>query len=320
MALVVGGLLAPPASAAETTGTWFQYPRGATEYRAEVQQPINTANTSNWSAKSKGGIPIMYELYAGTGPAVFESIGSDSSTANDYAFLGLNPDPEITFADLETLSANYDFTLGNCHGGSIRWEVGLDLDGDGDWDGSLHISYGDAPNFTDCTTNDQSGVNMIGLPDLRYDTTAFAGGTFYDSYAHALALLGTARVAYAELVVDGGWGGDQRATISDVTVNDNVQQWNGGGTDAFTRTCELPDAVIEVTGVDTSPSGPVNETTVYPVSTTDDGNRFRVIDCKYQYVLSIPSLLGRGTYDVEILIDDEVVPTAPNGDVRFDLR
>ena len=61
-ALVVAGLLVLPASAATTTGTWSQYPTGATEYQAEVQQPINTANTSNWNSKSKGAIPVMFKL------------------------------------------------------------------------------------------------------------------------------------------------------------------------------------------------------------------------------------------------------------------
>jgi hypothetical protein len=59
-ALIASLICASVASA--TTGTWTQYPSGATEYKAQVQQPINTANTSNWSSKSKGGIPVMFKL------------------------------------------------------------------------------------------------------------------------------------------------------------------------------------------------------------------------------------------------------------------
>ena len=103
-------------------------------------------------------------------------------------------------------------------------------------------------------------------------------------------------------------------------MNDNVQQWDAGGTGNFEPTCALPDAFIDVTGVDTTPTGAVNEATVYPASTTDTGDQFRVIDCKYQYVLSIPSLNGKGTYDVELLIDGDVVATSPNDEVRFDLK
>jgi hypothetical protein len=44
------------------------------------------------------------------------------------------------------------------------------------------------------------------------------------------------------------------------------------------------------------------------------------VDCKYQYVLSIPSLKGIGTYDVEIVIGGSDVVTSPNPEVMFDLK
>src|SRR4026208_1939840 len=100
--LVVAGLLASPASAATTTGTWTQYPTGATEYQAEVQQPINTANPSNWNSKSKGATPVMFKLSSRTGPAAFESIGSDTNTANDYSYVSFAPSPSITFNEITT--------------------------------------------------------------------------------------------------------------------------------------------------------------------------------------------------------------------------
>ena len=75
-----------------------------------------------------------------------------------------------------------------------------------------------------------------------------------------------------------------------------------------------------MTKLDPLPSGTINEATVYPPAATDEGDQFRVIDCKYQYVLSIPSLEGKGTYDVEILIGDNEVATVPNPEVRFDLK
>ena len=61
-----------------TTGTWSQYPNGGSQYQAAVQQPINTANTSNWNSKSKGAIPVMFKLSSAAGPAVFESIYADN--------------------------------------------------------------------------------------------------------------------------------------------------------------------------------------------------------------------------------------------------
>ena len=98
------------------------------------------------------------------------------------------------------------------------------------------IYYGDYPSFTDCTTNTQSGANMVGLSDLRYDTSQYSGGTFYDTYAHAQALVGTSPIIRVSLVIDSGWqnapNGDQRLTVSNTTVNDNVYQFvssAGGG-------------------------------------------------------------------------------------------
>ena len=63
--------------------------------------------------------------------------------------------------------------------------------------------------------NDQSGTNMIGLTDLRYDTSQI-GGTFYDTYANAVDLIngdsGTPalNVVSVSLNLDSGWLADQR--------------------------------------------------------------------------------------------------------------
>jgi hypothetical protein len=54
-----------------------------------------------------------------------------------------------------------------------------------------------------------------------------------------------------------------------------------------------------------------------PTGTRD---QFRVVDCKYQYIQSIPDLGGSGQYDVEIVIDDDDVATGGNSEVSFDLK
>ena len=307
-------LLVSPAAAATTEGTWTQYPTGATEYRAEVQQPINTMNTSNWSSKSKGAIPVMFKLSSRIGPAAFESIGSDTSTANDYAYMSFAPATPLPFSEVTELKTTYAFTQGNCHGGSLRWSVRVSPTQ------SVFIYYGDEPNTTDCTTNNQSGTNMIGLSDFRYDTSQ-VGGTFYDSYAHALELVGDMPIIRASLVIDSGWGGDQRLTVSDTTVNGNVYQFVSSGGGAFAPTCTLPAATIEVGKIDPVADGSINEEPVQ-ASLVDSGNAFRVVDCKYQYILSIPSLKGAGTYNVELKIGGVTVPTptSANGKVKFDLK
>jgi hypothetical protein len=326
---MLAGLMTSPVSAATTTGTWEQYPTGATVYQAEVQQPIDTANTSNWSAKSKGAIPVMFKLSSGTGPAAFESIGSDTNTDNDFAYMSFTPSSAITFNQITVLKTDYTFTLGDCHGGSLRWSVRTSPTQ------SVFIYYGAYPQFGNggvngCTPTstlgvDQSGVNMINQPDLRYDTSQYVGGTFYDSYAHAQLLVGNAAVIRASLVIDSGWqnapNGDQRLNVSNTTVNDNVYQFVSSAGGSFTSTCTLPAANIQVTKLSPVPDGAINEEPVQ-TSLVDNGNAFRVVDCKYQYILSIPSLSGSGTYRVEIKINGVSVPTpaSPGGQVKFDLK
>lgn len=304
LALLGATIAVSVAFAATTNGTWDAYPGQSTTYQATVQQPINADGSSNWPAKSKGGIPLMFKLSSGLGPLVFESIYSDTSTANDYSYLSFTPSAATTFNDITNLAANYTFTLGNCHGGSLRWSVRTSPTQ------SVFIYYGDIPNFTDCTTNSQTGTNMIGLSDLRYDTSQYIGGTFYDSYAHAQTLVGTTPIVRASLVLDSGWGGDQRLTLGSATVNDNTFAPQPS---AFAATCDLPPATLKVTKTSGAGSGDVNETTV--VQNFDSGNAFRVVDCKYQYVLAIPSLSGAGGYKAEIQIAGNTVGTA-----MFDLK
>jgi hypothetical protein len=331
-AVIAAGLMVSPASAATTTGHWVQHPTGTTEYQAVVQQPINSANTSNWSSKSKGAIPVMFQLQSRQGAALFQSIGSDgfagfpdlnvngTNFADDYSYLAFVPDA-LTFAGITNLQATYDFATGNCHGGSLRFEIGLTSGK------SIFVYYGAGPNFTDCTgANNQSGVNMTTLTDARWDTSQ-VGGTFYDTHTNALTLVGSQQVSYAEIVLDSGWGDthiaqDQiLAAGTTATVNDNPQTWDSGGTGAFTATCDLPAATIQVGKTDPVADGQLNEEPVQS-SLADSGNSFRVVDCKYQYILSIPSLAGSGTYYVEIKIGGVRIPTpaSPGGSVRFDLR
>jgi len=307
LALMFGA--ASPASASPTTtGTWTLYPPQATLYTTAVQQPINTDGSSNFKSNGNAVIPVKFSLWSAPGPVVFESILSDNpaNTANDFSFLSFTPDSTLLFQDITTLKADYSFSVGNCHGGSLRWSVRVSSTQ------SVFIYYGDYPNFTDCTSgaNNQSGVNMISLSDLRYDTSQ-VGGTFYDDYAGAVALVGTMPIIRASLVMDGGWAGDQRAVLTSATVNDNTFVPISGSP---TQTCDLPAAAIRVTKTSGSSSGPVNE----PVSIQpfDNDMNFRVVDCKYMYNLATSSLFGVGRYKIEVVIGGNPAP----GAAEFDLR
>jgi hypothetical protein len=172
---------------------------------------------------------------------------------------------------------------------------------------------GDYPNFTDCTTNSQSGTNMIGLSDLRYDTSQYPGGNFYDTYAHAQSLMGTTPIIRASLVLDSGWGGDQRLTLSSATVNDNT--FVPPAESPLSATCPTQQASIKITKVDGTPSGDVNEPiTIQP---QDNDGIFRIVDCKYMYNLATSSLSGVGTYNVYAVINGTSIMNNP---ASFDLK
>jgi hypothetical protein len=286
-------------------GTWEAYPGQSASYSAAVQQPINADGSSNFKANGRAVIPVKFALSQGLGAFVFESIYTDNpaNSANDFSFLSFTPNTPVTFNDITTLSAIYVFTQGNCHGGALRWSIRTSSTQ------SVFVYYGDYPNFTDCTTNSQSGLNMIGMADLRYDLTQY-GGPFYGSYAQAQALVGNLPILRASLVLDAGWGGDQRLTLTSATVNTNT--FTPQPTPP-TPTCPTSQALIGITKVSMSPTGVVNEPeTIQP---QDYNGVFRIVDCKYMYNLATGSLMGAGTYNVSATIDGTTFPVA-----TFDLK
>jgi hypothetical protein len=310
-------------AAASATGTWTAYPGQSTAYKTQVQQPINADGSSVFANDTKSVIPVKFALLSGLGPFVFESIYSDGvdpnpDTTDDYSYLSFTPDSAspLTFSQVTTLKADYNFTMGDCHGGSLRWSVRTTATQ------SVFIYYGAVPEFGNggvngCTPTSlagvyQSGVNMINQPDLRYDTSQYPGGTFYDTYAHALTLVGSAPVIRASLVLDSGWAGDQRLTLGSATVNLNT--FTPPPPTPLSKTCKLPPADIRVTKTSVDPPALVNE----PVSIqpADVNSRFRVVDCKYMHNLAVSSLSGTGTYKVEAVING----TAADGPAYFSLK
>jgi len=264
-------------------------------HQAAIQQPINADGSSKFKSNGNAVIPVKFALSQGLGPLVFESIGSD------YSFVSFAPAGTVTFNDITTLSALYAFTDGNCHGGALRWQVRTDANH------ALFIYYGDSPNFTNCTgASSQSGTNLISMADLRYDTSQYTGGTFYDTYAHAKALMGTLPVIRASLVLDAGWGGDQRLILTSATVNTDT--FTPQPASSPTPVCPTAEATIGITKTSTSPSGDeMAPTTIQP---RDNDGIFRIVDCKYMYNLATSSLMGTGDYRVVATIDGDTFDVA----------
>jgi hypothetical protein len=155
----------------------------------------------------------------------------NTATSDDYS--GLSRKVNTTFGGLTKLQTQYYAQTGNCGGGAPRFAIPVDLDGNGSVDGSIFVNLGDTPNFTcsGAVGHWASTGNLIGSPDLRFDTSQLPGGTFYDSYGHALSAYGSAKVKSVSLVVDGGWavGGDQDVWVDDPVVNGSELNTRFGG-------------------------------------------------------------------------------------------
>jgi hypothetical protein len=191
-------LLAGPTHAATQGGSWTLYPPQAQAYSTDVQQPINANGSSNFKNTGRSVIPVKFELSREIGPVVFQSIGSDAPTGNDISYLNFRP-TSLLFKDLYNLSAVYSFSVGNCHGGSLRWTLTL-RDPVSGQAGDLDIYYGTPPSYTECITpgDTQSGLNLITSPDARFEATKI-GGVYYDTYANVLALVGDRVVTRSNL-------------------------------------------------------------------------------------------------------------------------
>jgi hypothetical protein len=203
---------------------------------AFVFTPLGAVSAdSPWSLFGEASV---VKLGAGTNPWAIELV-SDTSLETAYAGVAFQPSAEgLTFADLYQLSTDFNVGTTDCGGGSPRFQVNIDLDGDGVDDGNIFIYLGPAPNFVGCPAEWQPSGNLVGLPDTdkRYDLSQ-VGGTFYDTYANALATLGAMWVTGIQLVVDGGWtaAGQQTILVDNVRVNDHQLMSRGVGGEKSAR-------------------------------------------------------------------------------------
>jgi hypothetical protein len=136
---------------------------------------------------------------------------TDSTTTNDASAVSFSLKPGTTFADLKTLSTQFNPTAGSpatgamtplgCGGGSPRFSITL-ASGK-----NVFVYLGPSPDFNSCALNAwQSSGNLIGNNDTgRYDTSQVQAGTQSNTYSGALALVGSQQVTTISLVVDAGW-------------------------------------------------------------------------------------------------------------------
>jgi hypothetical protein len=140
----------------------------------------------------------------GTGPWVL----TGTSTPATFSFLSFTFNSPVVFSELSDLSVNFESLAGGGAAGSPRLVLRFDADNNGiisGGDRSAVIHMGTSPGFIDTVANlnTWSGYNYIGNNDAgRWDTSAFAGGNPFTTYAAALALLGSTSILRASVVVD----------------------------------------------------------------------------------------------------------------------
>jgi hypothetical protein len=315
-------------------GQWAAYPGQSTTFGAAVQQPINIDGSSNFKSNGKAVIPVKFALSQGTGAFVFESIYSDNTTANDgggvcgvgsgadrandCAILQWQSKTTFTFNQLTTLIADYTFTLGDCYGGSLRWDVYVASVG------VVRVYYGNPSGVPDppgqsCTgASNESGQNLITTgPTNRFEV---GNNNLYVDYATVQAAVGNEIVTGIQLTLDSGWHSDQLLTLSSATVGVGngaatpyTDTWTPLPASPLTATCPTAVATITIDKVPVAASGNVNEpVTIQP---QDNDGIFRIVDCKYMYNLATSSLSGVGTYTVYATIGSTTFTVA-----TFDLK
>ncbi len=195
------------------------------------------------SFSSIGGLisaPLMVLFVAGValaasyslfGEALIVQPGYNSSNAVQmvsdsdpgYGGVDFSVPSGTTFADLSTLSTDFNVTDDSCGGGSPRFQINVD-NGAGD-SGNIFVYLGPAPSYTGCPPNvwTNTGDLLEGVNPI--DTSQLDAGTFYDPYTTALTKYGSYTVTGIQLVTDAGWAspdGEQTILADNVTINSDV--------------------------------------------------------------------------------------------------
>jgi hypothetical protein len=134
-----------------------------------------------------------------------------SNSSNPYSFISFDDLNGAPLSALTSLSA--DVVSAQYGGGAPRFSVELSNGK------SVFVYLGDAPSFGSGGAGDTG--NLVAGGDLRVDTSQLPGGTFYDTWADAEALAGSATISSIDFVVDGDWatGGSQTVVLDSVTID-----------------------------------------------------------------------------------------------------
>src|SRR5258706_1201359 len=142
----------------------------------------------------------------------------ESSTADKPGYSGIDfkVPAGLTFADVQTLSTDYDFTINSCGGGSPRFQINIA-------DVNAFVYIGPPPNYTGCPMNVWTNTGNLATPISFVDTSQLPGGAPYDTFASADLKYGSDAVTGIQLVADGAFffpsNPQQDVRVDNIVIN-----------------------------------------------------------------------------------------------------
>lgn len=134
-----------------------------------------------------------------------------------------------TFADLDQISTDFKIEADDfCVGGSPRFQIALDSDGDGDFDGNIFLYFGPDSAGAPCVPGTWQNTGDFLDASRLVDATQL-GGAFYEPYALALAAYGSYDVLGISVVVDASWAhfdGEQTSLIDNTNVDGTLYTYD----------------------------------------------------------------------------------------------
>jgi hypothetical protein len=143
--------------------------------------------------------------------AVLVANTGNTSTADDFSGIAIPVESGLTFGEIHRLSTTFNVTDDDCGAGSPRFQIRVGGK-------NVFVALGPAGTLTGCAKNTwlHSGdLTEATAAECRVDTSQFAAGTQCNSWAGAVALLGSQRVESISLVVDASWAGSTNPAFAD---------------------------------------------------------------------------------------------------------
>ncbi len=115
--------------------------------------------------------------------------------------MSFRPNGLLTFSQITKLSSDFAAVTGGIGGGSPRFSIGIDVNGDGVFeqaadgsgpDGHVFVYFGpvDTGFHEDPSNVWRNTGNLISATDNRFDCNQLGSTRYYDNYATALSFVG----------------------------------------------------------------------------------------------------------------------------------